>query len=364
MPNDEPSANPDAGNGGTAAGSERNRAWTFRGHQMQPAEFTTAMVQMYQAEMQRANTWRTRLDNTSQWAVIAAGAAILFAFASPDQYGVVLILSTLFVTLFLWIESRRYRYYELWSHRVRLMETDFFAAMLVPPFAPSPEWAESLAESLLQPDFPISMWEAFGRRFRRNYVALFVILGLAWLARGFLYPTPATSLGEFVARSGFGLIPGSVVLGLGLLYNGVLFLVGFATAGLRHASGEVLPKFGDFPVLGDFLSSPAGGAAGAASAPGAAEFRRRQQLLIWLVSNKPKVIAQRILTDMKRGVTSLHGQGMYTQQEREVLMVAITVTEVARLKALVEANDPNALMIVTSAQEILGRGFKPLAHAA
>jgi len=45
-------------------------------------------------------------------------------------------------------------------------------------------------------------------------------------------------------------------------------------------------------------------------------------------------------------------------------MVAITVTEVARLKALVQADDPNALVIVTSAQEILGRGFKPFVHAA
>jgi uncharacterized membrane protein len=45
---------------------------------------------------------------------------------------------------------------------VRLMETDFFAAMLVPPFHPSPDWAEALAENLLLPHFPISTWEALG----------------------------------------------------------------------------------------------------------------------------------------------------------------------------------------------------------
>jgi len=116
-------------------------------------EFSNAMVQLYQAEMQRANTWRTRLDHTTQWSVVATGAALLFGLHQPAAIRNGLILSTLFVSLFLWIESRRYRYYELWSHRVRLMETDFFAAMLVPPFAPSPEWAESLAESLLQPIF-------------------------------------------------------------------------------------------------------------------------------------------------------------------------------------------------------------------
>jgi len=142
--------------------------WTFRGYQMRPAEFNTAMVHFYRGEVQRSNTWRTRLDNTTNWAVIAAGAALSFALSDPSHHYGVIILDTLLVTLFLWIEARRYRYYELWSHRVRLMETDFFAAMLVPPFAPHPEWAESLAESLLNPEFPISMWEAFGRRFRRN----------------------------------------------------------------------------------------------------------------------------------------------------------------------------------------------------
>ena len=334
-------------------------AWTFRGNQMQAAEFSHAMVQLYQAEMQRANTWRTRLDHTTQWSVLATGAALLFAFADPALYGNILILATLFISLFLWIESRRYRYYELWSHRVRLMETDFFAAMLVPPFAPSPEWAESLAESLLQPNFPISMWEAFGRRFRRNYLFLFLILGLTWLARGYLYPTPAATLAEFIARSAAGPIPGAVMLGLGLVYNGLLFLIGFGTAGLRQASGEVLPKFGDFPILGDLWSAPASGLKQAAQNASARTVQRRQQLLIWIVSTKPQVVADHILKEMRRGVTSLHGQGMYTAQERDILMVAITVTEIARLKTLVQADDPNALVIVTAAQEILGRGFKP-----
>jgi uncharacterized membrane protein len=89
---------------------------------------------------------------------------------------------------FLFIEARRYRYYELWSYRVRLMETDFYAAMLVPPFHPSPEWAESLAENLLAPSFPISIWEAFGRRLRRNYFWIFLILYASWVSKIWLFP--------------------------------------------------------------------------------------------------------------------------------------------------------------------------------
>src|SRR3972149_9599384 len=178
--------------------------WTFRGYQMRPPEFNTAMVHYYRAEIQRSNVWRQRLDNTTNWAVVAAGAAISFSLSDPAHHYGVIILDTLLVTLFLWIEARRYRYYELFSYRSRLMETDFFAAMLVPPFAPHAEWAESLAETLLNPEFPISMWEAFGRRFRRNYVWIFLILGVAWALKGFLHPVPATSWDEFISRSALG----------------------------------------------------------------------------------------------------------------------------------------------------------------
>lgn len=333
--------------------------WTFRGYQMQPTEFNAAMVSLYRGEIERANTWRSRLDTTTNWAVITTAAALFFVFSDAAHHYGMLILNTLMITLFLWIEARRYRYYELWSYRVRLMETDFFAAMLVPPFAPSPDWAESLAESLLQPDFPITMWEAFGRRFRRNYVWIFLILGAAWALKIYLHPTPAGAWDDFVARAALGPISGWMILAAGLIYNGLLFLIGFGTAGLKQASGEVLPKFGDFEVLSEFWQ-PKETAHHSPSDTPKQMLRRRQQLITWIITSQPKVIANRIIKDMKRGVTGLHGEGMYTQVEREVLMIAITVTEMARLKALVRAEDPNAFIVVTQAQEVFGRGFKAL----
>jgi len=361
MSNEKPVSGDGQSNETTPPSSEP--VWTFRGYQMRPAEFNTAMVHFYRGEVQRSNTWRLRLDNTTNWAVIAAGAAISFALSDPMHHYGVIILDTLLITLFLWIEARRYRYYELWSYRVRLMETDFFASMLVPPFAPHSEWAESLAETLLNPEFPISMWEAFGRRFRRNYVWIFLILGVAWALKGFLHPVPATSWAEFISRSALGSIPGEVMLAAGLIYNGALFLIGFITAGLTQATGEVLPKFGDFPILSrlwEAMEAPEATPAKARGRVSAAPTRRRQQLLALIIAAKPQAIADRVLKELNRGATALHGQGMYTHQEREVLMVAVTVTEIAQLKSLVHAEDPNAFVIVTPAKEILGRGFQPL----
>ena len=60
---------------------------------------------------------------------------------------------------------------------------------------------------------------------------IFLILGVAWALKGFLHPTPATSWSEFISRSALGSIPGWVMLAVGLTYNGLLFLIGFATAG-------------------------------------------------------------------------------------------------------------------------------------
>ncbi len=331
--------------------------WTYRGYKLRSSEFVTAMVHFFRAEIQRANVWRQRLDTTTNWAVVATGATLSIAFSQPNVHHGVIILNTLLVTLFLFIEARRYRYYELWSYRVRLMETDFFAAMLVPPFHPSPEWSESLAENLLAPSFPISMWEAFGRRLRRNYFWIFFILGLSWIGKSWLFPTPPSSIGEFLLRSAVGPVPGEIMLTLGAVYYGFLFLVAIGTVGMTRATGEILPRFG-----------PDNGHDPHESQDKLKDLRnrlypshKRKQFMATIITDKAGGVSKRILTELKRGVTALEGKGMYTGKDHSVLMCAVTVTEVHNLKAAVAREDPQAFVIVSPAQEVLGRGFNPLA---
>src|SRR6185369_13709295 len=50
---------------------------------MTPAEFNAAMIHFYRGEVQRSNTWRNRLDTTTNWAVLTAGATLSFVFSSP-----------------------------------------------------------------------------------------------------------------------------------------------------------------------------------------------------------------------------------------------------------------------------------------
>jgi len=330
--------------------------WTYRGYHLKTGEFVTSMVHLFRAEVQRANVWRQRLDTTTNWAVVATGAAISVAFSQPNVHHGIILLNILLVTLFLFIEARRYRYYELWSYRIRLMETDFYAAMLVPPFHPSPEWAESLAENLLAPSFPISMWEAFGRRLRRNYLSIILILGISWIGKSYLFPTPVVDWNEFLARCAIGSISGEVILGLGAFYFGFLFLVAIGTLGMTNATGEVLPRYGTHndPVLHPRQEKTKG--------QGSWIFpkHRRSQFLAIIITDKPEKISARILADLKRGVTAMQGKGMYTGSDRSILMCALTITEIHSLKAAISQEDPQAFVIVSPAQEILGRGFNPL----
>jgi len=332
--------------------------WHYRGYNLRASEFTTAMVHYYRAEIQRSNAWRARLDATTNWAVIAAGAAISFALSGPP------------ITMASSSSTRCSSRCSCGSKRGAIATMScgaiaracwkpiFFAAMLVPPFEPNPEWGESLAQSLLQPEFSISMWEAFGRRFRRNYMWIFLVLAFAWALKSFLHPVPATTVQEFIARSALGSISGEVMIALGVLYNGVLFLIGLVTTALHESSGEVLPKF-EIPGLDGLVRAMEHPMAHRPEIRKPSR-RRRRQILAFIITEQAQAVADHVLKEMQRGVTALHGRGMYTQQDREVLMVALTVTEVAHLKTLVNGQDPNAFVIVAPAQEVLGRGFQPL----
>ncbi len=215
------------------------------------AEFNTAMVHFYRGEIQRSNIWRNRLDATTNWAVITAGATLSFVFSSPDNPHFAIPINTILVSIFLFMEARRYRYYEVWANRVRVLETGYFAPMLshrtIPP---DKEWADHISADLLSPHFTISEWEAIGRRLRANYLWIFILLALSWALKVYIHPSPipTTSPADlerfwelFMDRAQVGLAPGWLVILAGGIFNFLIFFVAFSTLKLRDASSEVLP---------------------------------------------------------------------------------------------------------------------------
>src|SRR2546421_11106926 len=207
-----------------------------------PAEFSTAMVHFYRGEIQRANTWRNRLDTTTNWAVLTTGATLSFAFSSPTNPHFVILINTVLVGFFLFMEARRYRYYEIWSSRVRLVETGYFTQMLIPDAAADDAWMKLLVEDLKSPRFTISEWEALGRRLRRNYLWIFVLLAACWNLKVYIHPVPAYDFNAFIDRATIGVIPGEVVFMVGVIFNAGLLTFAVATTRLREATGEVLTE--------------------------------------------------------------------------------------------------------------------------
>ncbi len=82
--------------------------------------------------------------------------------------------------------------------------------------------------------------------------------------------------------------------------------------------------------------------------------------VMFIISKKSAEISQRIMADLKRGVTVLKGQGGYTGNEEEVLMSAVRKQEVHKIYDIIKKEDKDAFVIVGEAGEITGLGFKAL----
>lgn len=80
--------------------------------------------------------------------------------------------------------------------------------------------------------------------------------------------------------------------------------------------------------------------------------------LIYIISDKSEKIAARLLDELNIGVTYMEGQGAYSGREKKVIM-CVTKKQIApRAEEIVKEEDPNTFMIVSSASEIYGEGYK------
>lgn len=79
--------------------------------------------------------------------------------------------------------------------------------------------------------------------------------------------------------------------------------------------------------------------------------------LVYIISDRSEEIARQIMTEMDRGVTGLHGNGLYTNQEKMVLMCVVSPREIIRIKELALEADPRAFVIVNDSREVRGEGF-------
>ncbi|SEN48092.1 DUF2270 domain-containing protein [Palleronia pelagia] len=178
-----------------------------------------AVAHLYRGEVYRSTIWRTRLDTTTNWAVVTLGIALSISFAAPQASPLPLILVGVLIFFFLWLEARRYRYFNVWRARCRWIETHFYAPMLHDgDHHMDHGWQQTLAQDYMHPRYHVSLWVALGRRIRRNYFWILLIQSAAYVGKLVVHPEPMTDAAQLVERAAIGPLPGQAVLAMGVAY--------------------------------------------------------------------------------------------------------------------------------------------------
>lgn len=215
------------------------------------AERVNTLSHFHRAEIARMAGWRDRLDLTTNWAITVAAALLSVSLSTASAHHGVLLFAMLLILLLLWIEARRYRFFDFYRARVRQFERHYFAQIFSPQPDFASDWLLIVGEGLRAPKFLLSQRVALARRLRRNYIYLFLILWLAWVLK---ISTPslqtvgvrtgfAGSLRQAVDSAALGPVPGvAIVVVVAAFYVGLLAIV-FFTA---DDDGEL--SFGDVHV--------------------------------------------------------------------------------------------------------------------
>jgi uncharacterized membrane protein len=200
----------------------------------------TALSHLYRGELYRSKIWRTRLDATTNWAVGTTGLALSITFSSQEASAMPIIVVALLVAVFLGVEARRYRYFDIWRTRVRVIEVGFFGPILRGNgVSLQSGWNELLADDYEHLQFHISYLEAFGRRLRRNYIWIFGVLGVAYLAKLAMHPASASSWQQVIDRAAIGPMHGAAVLVSMAIAYSLLGFIAIGTLGGQKAVGRV-----------------------------------------------------------------------------------------------------------------------------
>ena len=212
------------------APSEPPRRADYESTPLTRAEYISAIVHLYRGELYRANTWRLRIDQTTNWAVLTAAGVLTYSFGDGHHSPWSIIAGLAIVTMFLFIEARRFRFADVWRSRVRMIEDNFYGPILRrDPVSPSEQWGTLVAADLFRPRFKTSAISALRTRLLRNYLPVYAVLSLAFVVKVGTLPTTARSWDEIRQRlGGDGMVPWWLSLAvLGGFAVGCLLLILF-----------------------------------------------------------------------------------------------------------------------------------------
>ena len=131
-----------------------------------PSEFITVFVHFHRAEIARMAGWRDRIDRTTNWAITLVAAMLSVSLSTSNAHHSVLMFAMVLAFFLLMIESRRYRFFDVYRSRVRRLERNYYAKLFDPALKAEDDWQRIMAADLTAPTFVMSMEEAVSRRLR------------------------------------------------------------------------------------------------------------------------------------------------------------------------------------------------------
>jgi uncharacterized membrane protein len=189
-----------------------------------------ALAHLYRGEMYRSTVWRTRLDTTTNWAVVTTGIALSVTFSSVQATPLPIVLVSFLLAAFLLFEARRYQYFDIWNTRLRVIESCFYGPVLrYRETCTENGWNDVLADDLGRLRLHMSLLDAVGLRLRRNYGWIFAIQIASYWSKIGVHPTPLASFADLWERTAVGPVPGQVVLMVGAFFYLGLLAIGVIT---------------------------------------------------------------------------------------------------------------------------------------
>ena len=79
-----------------------------------------------------------------------------------------------------------------------------------------------------------------------------------------------------------------------------------------------------------------------------------------IITDKPLEVSETIMERLNRGVTLFKGKGMYTKEEKDILLCVVNRSQFAKIKEIVLAIDRDAFIMITEMNEVIGEGFKEI----
>ena len=80
--------------------------------------------------------------------------------------------------------------------------------------------------------------------------------------------------------------------------------------------------------------------------------------MVYIISDKYLEISDRIVKDLQRGATGIYAKGMYTNEEKVMLLCVVSRNEAMRIKQISKKIDPGSFVVISNAREAFGIGFK------